>query len=150
MSQLGTIVSNIAGMLVNLGGSAVTARALSSMPDSLRAATLPLRLVLADGTDNGGGIQALTLAPGAQQATWRIRDILVYRPVAQGVGLEDALPVLVEYAEDYAAALSENRNIADRAVIENVTAEFAVWEYPEGSGTRYHIVEHVLSVRETF
>lgn len=149
-TRLSTIATNIAGVSVALGGVTVAAKALTTMPDSLRAASLPMRLVLADGTVGEGGIRAVAIGGALQQAVWRIRDVFVYKPVAQGVGLEEALPVLATYVGTYAAAMSSKRTIATNSVIEDITAEIAVWEYPEGSGTKYHIVEHVLSIRETF
>jgi hypothetical protein len=152
-TRISTILSNIAAVNVTVNGVTATAMALSTLPDTLRSASFPLRLILLDGTARSGGgdgIVKLTLGGSLQQAVWTVRDIYILRPVAQGSGLDDAIPALTNYVAAYAQAFATARTIAENCVIETITAEIAVWEYPEGSGTKYHIVEHGLSIRETF
>lgn len=149
-SRLSTILTNIAGVAVTSDSVTTTAKVLTSMPNSLRTAAMPMRLVLCNGTAGDEGIRSLTVSGGLQQAVWEIRDVFVWKPLAQGGGLDDALPALVNYTAAYAGAFASQKNIATNSVIEDISAEITTWEYPADSGTVYHIVEHVLLVRETF
>lgn len=149
-SRLSTILTNIAGIAVTVGSTTANAKVLTTMPDSLRSADLPMRLILCDGTAGDEGIRSLTISGGLQQAVWEIRDTYIYKPIAQGAGLDEALPALISYTTAYAAAFSTNKTIAANSIIEEISGEVTTWEYPANSGTRYHIVEHVLLVRETF
>jgi len=52
---------------------------------------------------------------------WRIQDLLLFRPVAEGEGLRTAANQLLQYVSTYAVQVADNQHITTQADIFQVT-----------------------------
>src|SRR5690606_7336213 len=108
-SQITAIYDTLAGLSITAGGKTPVVRDLDQLPDSAETAHLPARLLLPSGvlgpsaTNEG---QYVTINKGLLQVTWHIRDLCLWRPIGQGLGLASIMPTLVEYAGKYFDAIT--------------------------------------------
>lgn len=116
------------------------------------SAELPVRLLLPVSALEGTNTEFITYC-NTMTATWRVTDLMLFRPLAQGMGLQDAAEDLVLYAAAYTAALPglryalrDDENTFD---LTSTTMQPGVFEFPRGSGTRYLGVECALTFTET-
>lgn len=147
MSNIDDILQAIADVTVTVNGEDVRGKCGDDMPNSIHSADLPYRQVMLRDSEEDG-VQAISM--GSFQARWSITDRMIWKSVAMGGGLDEILPVLHKYAAQYAATMGQHIKIAKSSLIEQMTAELAVWEYPAESDNKWHIVEYELVVSEVF
>lgn len=128
-----------------------TVRDLDALRNSEPSAELPLRLLLPVSQLDGSAFTFPTYC-GSAELTWNITDLMLWRAIAQGMGLTDAAEDLVLYAAAYADmvldmrnGLPENLNTID---LTNARIQPGVFEFPKGSGVRYLGVECTLTFTE--
>lgn len=126
-------------------------RDLDALRNSEASSELPLRLLLPVSQLDGSAFAFPTYCNSAE-LTWNITDLMLWRAVAQGVGLTDAAEDLVLYAAAYADAMLAMRGRLPEALISvdltNARIQPGVFEFPRGSGVRYLGVECTLNVTE--
>lgn len=128
-----------------------TVRDLDDLRNSESSAGLPLRLLLPVSQLDGNAFTFQTYC-GAGELTWNITDLMLWRTMAQGIGLTDAAEDLVLYAAAYASMVSEMRNGLPENLntvdLTNARIQPGVFEFPKGSGVRYLGVECTLTFTE--
>lgn len=87
-------------------------------------------------------------AGGNMAATWRVTDLMLWEPIAQGKGLADHEPALVAYEAGYLTMIQSRRSITTACTVEDVTMQPGIYEWPLGSGAQFFGVECTLTVRE--
>jgi hypothetical protein len=109
MSQLPAIYAALASAPLTVDGISVTARFGATLIDRAESAHLPARLLLPMGTARLGATVATprTFARGVAEGgvleiDWTITDLLLWRGLAAGVGLQDSAAELVAYTAAYA------------------------------------------------
>jgi hypothetical protein len=146
MSALLAIYDALAAMQVPVNAVIVPVKKPTELPESVAAASTPIRLLMPMGTRPGStAIAALTMQ-GAAGAEWRIADLLLLKP-AQAGRLDQAAGVLVQYMQDYASALMRQRALAG-AFIQSAGVEAGIFEYPAQSNVKWFGVEATLTVKE--
>ena len=158
-SDISAIYDALAALTILVEGSPPTVRNLADIKPSLRAADLPLRMLLPVGTDTRGQtLDYATLQVGSASIIWTLTDVLFLRPVAQGQGLETAPVALAEYAQDYVNALLSQHMLVksggNRAQVLNVSVAPGIYHWPIGAniangGTAYFGVWCVVTVKES-
>lgn len=81
----------------------------------------------------------------AQRATWTIRDICLFAPVATGAGVEQYAAGMVDYISLYMAAVKANRNPASNACIQDVEIELGPVKW---ANKDYWAIDITLTVSE--
>lgn len=148
-SRLADIFAALAALPVNVNGASVPAYGLDALPNSVAAAALPCRLLLPLGTRVEGRSVSFTTVgnAGVVVPQWRITDLLLWKPTAQGRGLNDVAPDLIAYMAAYVDALRSTRRFAGAEVID-AAFEPSVYTYPAGGTKDYWGVEVVLQIKE--
>lgn len=167
MSRIRDLYRYIASVAVEFespttgGRTRATARDLSDLRNSEAAAEMPVRLLLPVSMLDGDEAQFATYGDGGAALQWRVTDLMLWRPLAQGMGLTDAAEDLVLYAGAYADAVVTMRNGLSSAAedgpldeglyeVDLVTAAIrpGVFEFPRGSNRHYLGVECALTFEE--
>jgi hypothetical protein len=124
---------------------------LDELPANPAASDLPCRLLLPFGA--GDNEQNMIEFMSSERNAWvetRLVDMMLFRHVAQGEGIETAAPETVAYARLYVRTFIANRYLDDtnQIYITGGTAKPGIVEYPSQSGIFYHGVLCTLTVRE--
>lgn len=146
MSQIATIYAALAAAAVTVSGTTPTVYAGSSLRDSVESAELPVRVLSPFGTGLSGSGSVFASADGNQVATWTIRDLLLWRKNAEGIGLEDIADTLIAYCGAYADMLPALRSTKWRLTAWQATPSAINW--PQGAATWYDGVSVTLTFRE--
>jgi len=149
---IATIYSAIANMTIAVDGTNATAYGLASMPDAIETAQLPVRLLVSvGGSTQGASIRPSTLGtlPG-MQATWQVQDLMLYRPPAQGMGLEQMNAALMNYCNSYLSAIRTNALLTSGALTTDIRLEPGIYEHPPESGRQYFGVMVTLTIEEIY
>lgn len=156
MSVLRELYRHVASVAVafespTMGAIAPAVRDLDALRNSESSAELPLRLLLPVSQLDGGAFGFPTYC-GTAELTWNITDLMLWRAIAQGMGLTDAAEDLVLYAAAYADAVLAMRDGLPEALVSmdltNARIQPGVFEFPRGSGVRYLGVECTLVFTE--
>lgn len=126
---------------------------LSELPDTLSAASLPIRLLISmDGVGEGTQMEFVTIGAGttggAFQMRWRITDLMLALPQTQGRGLKSVAESLISYSGKYVDMLRNNRNLATGISIVGAQVSAGIYTYPGESGTPYFGVQAVIDLLE--
>jgi len=100
--------SNIKGIytaLANMRVGSVKARNINKVKLSIKAADLPIRLLL-PGTKGEGEFVAMGTS---QKMIWTIRDLCIWAPLTMGKGIEQFAESMVDYMALYIEAVKNNR-----------------------------------------
>jgi hypothetical protein len=144
------IYNAIEALTVTVGTVTPTVLDVDELPNSLETAQLPARLLLPVATFDQsaeGSLSWVTLK-GLTRVRWRIRDLCLWRPVGQGIGLRTIMPILVQYCGLYLDEMTDNRDIMDGAHLDPVRIEPRAVEWPEQSGKYYWAIDAVIEVSE--
>lgn len=130
-----------------------TVKNLSELPNTVNAGDLPMRLLIAvDGLAEGEPQQFLTLGAGASggsfQMPWRVTDLCLMIPAAQGQGIKAVGVAMVSYMGKYADMVRNNRNIVAGISMKLVGISAGTYSYPGENGTLYFGVQSVLELLE--
>lgn len=149
-SQILSIYAALALKQVSVGGVAPDVFSLAQLPNTADTAATPCRLLLPVGDNAGEGREVQHIAIGNTiTVNWQIKDLMLWKPVAQGIGLREYAPVLVEYAGAYAEMLREFRApTATDTVLEGANIQTGIFEYPSGSGKSFYGALCTLDVKE--
>jgi len=149
MSSVLEMYANLVAQDVSIGGKVVTAYNLESLPPSINTAKLPCRLLLPVGDMSTEGRDATFIAIGNTiTVDWQIKDLMLYRPLGQGIGLHTFAGELVEYAGAYMDMAREFRAPSIFSSLESANALPGIYEYPAGSGNLYAGVLCTLLIHE--
>jgi len=122
---------------------------LDALPDYVDSAKLPCRLLLPFGTAKAEGRDVHFIALGnTNKVTWRVIDLLLWRQVEEGIGVNSVAADLMTYCAQYIAMLRANRSLVAQTVIKSVNLTPDMWEYPLGSGIFFWGVECALDIDE--
>lgn len=125
---------------------------LAALPDYVDSAKLPCRLLLPFGTAKAEERDVHFIALGnTVKATWHVIDLLLWRPVEEGIGINSVAADLMTYCAEYVAMVRAARggtNFVTQTVIKSVNLTPDTWEYPPGSGTFFWGVECALDIDE--
>jgi hypothetical protein len=148
MSDLIPIYAALAALAVTLDGQPVPAYDLDALPASIQTAHLPCRLLLPLSTRaEAYAVTPITFAGVKTAVGWRITDLFLYLPAAQGRGLAEAAPALARYQGAYLAALKPSIRLLDGVTVEGCSLAPGVYAYPDG-GPRFYGVEITLNLRD--
>jgi hypothetical protein len=154
-SQIRTIYSTLATKTIQVESSVAYGTTtpqifdLNALPDYVDSAKLPCRLLLPFGTAKAEGRDVHFIALGnTAKATWHVIDLLLWRPVEEGIGVNSVAADLMTYCAQYVAMLRANRSLVSQTVIKSVNLTPDTWEYPLGSGVFYWGVECALDIDE--
>jgi hypothetical protein len=148
MSDILAIYDTLVAMSVTVGSTTPTAYDLDQLPNAVRSAMLPVRLLLP--TESRGDAEEFMFVALGKTATvrWRITDLLLWQPVAQGRGLQDVADDLVTYAGAYLEALRDNRAPSTQSYVVSASASPGVYEWPGQSGNYFFGCECVVTIEE--
>jgi hypothetical protein len=144
-SAITSIIEALEGTTVTVNGVTPTARALDTLPGAIRAVDLPMRVIVLDETATE--VTALTLGGAVQRGAWRVRDLLLWKPIAQGRGVRDEVPELVDYVAAYTGAVA--RQLTAQSFVEEMAFSTGVWQQADGM-PEYHHIQVLLTIKETF
>lgn len=158
-SQLTSLVAAVAALSVTVpasvaynGDKTPQALYLDTLPQQAPDAKLPARLIrMLRATDPAA--QAFNIVFGndnTARVNWRVYDVLLWRKLAQGLGVGSHEADLAKYAQKYADALQTlPATLAPlRAQLVTVTMGIAEINFPLGSDYWYAGVEVALDIQE--
>ncbi|MBN1963312.1 MAG: hypothetical protein JW910_01615 [Anaerolineae bacterium] len=102
MGVLATALANLAAVSV----SGVTSYAVNETPGALARAQLPALVILPELGDDSPGLEPSGFSAGAGRLVMQVAHVLLVAPVAGGLGLQGALPALVDAVDAYVEALA--------------------------------------------
>lgn len=143
MSQIGTIIQNIANMSVN----GITAKYNNTIRSNIESANLPYRFIdhRNAGIEIGESVR-VTLGSTTTRTDWVITDIMLYRAVNAGINQGTVSLDVYGYMGEYASSV---RAIAtSKYAILRVSGKTELLEYPEQSGRAYDSVVMQVFLRE--
>jgi len=80
--------------------------------------------------------------------TWNVVDLMLWKEVGQGRGLQDHLPDMVRYAGQYIEQIMNHTNPMPHMQLARVAPNIGVYEFPVGTDRKYYGVEVQLSFEE--
>lgn len=110
-----------------------------------RSGDLPLRLQFPPGMQGAAVARMAWDTFGQYTIVWRVQELMLFQPVPQGGGLDQAWPILAGYVEaavDYWAA----HRYPAGGEITQIDPRAGVYEFPNKSGQFYHGVLTTLEV----
>lgn len=155
-SRIVDIYRAIGNIPVSAAGKTPTVRHLDQLPRSVSTAQLPIRLMLPFGNFNTllsrqADVSHVTISGAVNRVNWFVRDLCLWRPLAQGIGLEDSADQIMEYAGNYLAAITEHRRSlsnAGQSFIDGAAISPGIHEYPLESGNWYFGIDCTVNVIE--
>ena len=153
MSNIGDYQTLVAALSVSFTAQdssaiALTGKGPTALGNSVQSSAMPVRLLLPYSDRDEMSAEMLTPTIGnVASIRWRFVDQLLWRPIAQGIGLEDSAQDLREYASAYlTAALGlDASGISDRMAVEDVRVQVRDdINFPRGSGDGWYIGVDVL------
>lgn len=158
-SQIRTIYSTLATKTVTVTSSVaygtVTPQVfdLNALPQFADTAKLPARFLLPFGVVGAkaqGNDHRFVALGTTTKIQWQVVDLLLWRAVEDGLGIESVSADMVTYAAQYIKLIRENRSLG-LAQVEIVGANFEAdaFEYPPQSNTWFWGVLVTLQINET-
>jgi hypothetical protein len=147
-SQIEAIFDAIAAVSITVDGTALTGRLLA---DSGTEVNVTPARIISPLAKKDEGENAVQFTIGNQYTVnWTITDLLLFRPVKDGTGLEYNMPHLVDYMGKYIDAIRANNKLsfAKHVAITSAKIEVGVYEYPVGSENWYYGCMGTLKVTE--
>ena len=132
------------------GGNLVPpAYTLEAAPRQVEAAMLPCRVIMPY-TPRGEGRDWSFIALGTlAKVTWRVSDMLLWRPIASGLGPEDVAGVLIDYVGHAADVLRQHRSLGlAQTHITGARYTYGTFFYPEQSDSAFLGVTIELDIEE--
>lgn len=128
----------------------IPVRGVVNLQTSVSAGDLPVRLLLPVGARaDGRNIAAIDLSGRFRTARWRITDLLLLANTTEGRGLEDFAEELVDYVVQYETVMNARRQMAAGMLLEDLSIETGIFEWPHLSGVWYFGAQAVHGVKET-
>ena len=149
-STLTDIYNAIESWPITLDGKVVAVRGLDELQNQVTAADMPIRLLVPYGRwwDVGGEDMTFIAFRDMSRLTWTIRDMMLYKPVRQGLGLADVAGPLARYAAAYVDTVTDNRQLTNTAWVGQALVLPGVYEWPLESGNFYWGVEATIRAEE--
>lgn len=135
--------------IVLSNGTEVKAWYLDEVKNKVVSDQTPIRLLLPPGAEGGSAVgEVVTVSRGTSNITWRIPEIMLYRPVGQTRGPVSVWQELTDYIQKYIQAFSGlNAMLSTGGVVVGFEPRVAVLEWPEGSGNEFFGVSTVTLVQ---
>ena len=148
--SVSAIYSAIAAITVAVNGKNATVYGLANKPDAIETAQLPVRLLVnVGGNAQGTSTKSLTLGSAPRlHSIWQVQDLMLYKPPAQGLGLDEMDGVLMGYCDDYLSAIRTHVQLTSTALITDVRLEPGMYQHPPGSERQYYGVMATLTIEE--
>lgn len=126
---------------------------LHELPPTVESEQCPIRLLLpfgVIGTKAEGREHRFIAIGSTTKVGWQVVDLLLWRPVVEGLGLESVSADMVTYSAQYIKMFRENRTLG-LGQVEMVGANFEMdaFEYPPDSGAWFWCVLVTLQINET-
>ncbi len=158
-SQIRTIYSTLATKTIEVANSVAHNTTtpqifdLNKLSVFVESAQLPARLLLPFGVVGSkaeGRDHRFVALGNTTKVAWQVVDLLLWRPIEEGTGIESVSADMVTYCAQYIKMIRENRSLG-LAQVEIVGANFEAdaWEYPPESGAWYWGVLVTLAINET-
>lgn len=154
MSNLRTIYTNLAAKTVTVvspvhGSQTPPVRDLDELPAFVEAAQCPVRLLLPIGPGRGESREGQFICLGTTgRSTWHVTDLLLWRPIEEGLSLESVAVDLVLYAAAYIEMLRTFRSPASQCILKEWQIVTGRFNYPSGSANWFFGVECSLDIEE--
>jgi len=144
------IQNAISNMPVVVNGKTVASWKLDEVKNVVETADLPRRMMLPVGGDGGEGSSGIeyTGFGGGLNITWRITELMLWTPTAQGPGRR-VMSELTAYISAYAQAIKGLRFPTENSMFTNFQPSAGVFTWPAGGSRDYFGVRCVFSVAET-
>ncbi len=143
MSTLDVIIATLANLTVPYRAVPLTARYGTSTPLSVADADLPIRIIPVVAGVRATVYETYTLT-GTASVLWEIDDVLLAQTVGLDTGLDAVSGSLAAYVDDYMRRVRALR--APRHMLQRVTAQIGVVQYPAGSERAYYGVRVTVSI----
>ena len=137
MSAISDIYDAIAGWSF----TGVTTRNIDEVKNTVHSGDCPLRILL----PFTEGTQGFIALGNPTKVSWVIRDLCLWKPAAEGHGIEQCADDLIGYLSDYADSLKSNRSPSGQSHISNISYRMGV--FPWGN-TDFWGVEIQITVEE--
>lgn len=158
-SQIRTIYSTLATKTIEVASSVAYGTKtpqifdLDELPAVVESAQLPARLLLPFGVvgSKAEGRDHHFIALGTTtKVQWQVVDLLLWRPVEEGIGIESVSADMVTYCAQYIKMIRENRSLG-LSQVEIIGANFETdaYEYPPQSEIWFWGVLVTLQINET-
>ena len=151
MSQLTALYAALDAVSITLTDlTVVGCKNLSELPDAANTTLNATRLLLPIGENPGEGREGQYIAIGTTMTiNWQIPDLFIYKPVAQGAGLKEHAPQLIDYCGKYADAMRAfGKCPAPNCTLESFQVIPGEYEWPTGSSHYFTGVLCLLQIKE--
>ena len=150
-STILAIYNTLEATVITVSETAVTVYDADELPNSVPAASLPVRLLTPlnpFGVEVGGFSESIAMSGGSQPyiVNWTIADLMLWQPVATDIGVKAHAKELLSYCVQYLDML---KTLAVPFVT-TVSLVPDVINYPVQSDNWYYGVRAVLEVQEKF
>jgi hypothetical protein len=143
MSTLDAVIAALANLAVPYQTVSLTARYGATTPLSVADADLPVRIIPIVAGVRATAYETHTLT-GTASVLWEIDDLLLAQVVGLDTGLDAVSGSLAAYVDDYMRRVRALR--APRHMLQRVTAQIGVVQYPAGSERAYYGVRVTVSI----
>lgn len=147
MSKLQGIIDAIAALPIEVNGVVTASRFGDTLTNSAEIPDLPIRLIAAPNTGQGGKSRAATLgANHVMTVEWQIQDLVLFRFMGSGLGLQD---ISQTYIDTHISIADTARLLGARDwTLVRWDATNGVTEWPAGSGNKYNSITVLYTVQE--
>lgn len=158
-SQIRSIYAAVAALEITVSASVAhgtttpTVYDLAALPDFADSAKCPARLLLplaTTGSKASGQDHHFVALGTTTKLSWQVVDLLLWRPIEEGIGIASVAADLVEYCAQYVKKIRENRALG-LGQVEIITASLEpdAWQYPPESDQWFWGVQVTLQINET-
>lgn len=151
MSEITAIYTALDGVTITLTDStSVGCKNLTELPQAANTTLNKTRLLLPIGENPGEGREGAFIAIGKTiTINWQIPDLFIYKPVAQGIGLKEHAPQLIDYCGKYADAMRTfGKAPTPNSTLESFQMIPGEYEWPSGTGNYFTGVLCLLQIKE--
>ena len=149
-STILAIYNTLEATTITVGGVSVTVYDADELPNSVPAATLPVRLLTPltpFGVEAGATSTVIPMGGSMPYVVdWTIADLMLWKPVAVDIGVKAHAKSLLSYCVQYLDMLKT----VNVPIITSVSLIPDVINYPTQSANWYYGVRVLLGVKEKF
>lgn len=120
---------------------------IARLPQTLSSADCPARLLLPLGTSGENRSTTFQSVGRFMAVSWKITDLLLYKPLGKGSGVQDVAFDLLDYMRAYVEAAKQNRALGAGTLV-SLNFEAGVFTYPLGTNNVFYGVETTLVINE--
>lgn len=150
MSDILAAYEALGSMTISVSGRTPDIYFFTEQPNAAETANLPLRLLEVVGSNAEMSDLVYGTIGSAPQVdtTWRISDLLLWMPQAQGTGVRDVARLLVDYCGKYVETARMNRDLTEQISIASLQVTPGTFRYPADGERVYYGVRAVMGLKE--